>query len=85
MENFGLITLSQDYLLSQKPAYRLSLIAHEMAHQWFSNAVTVRGWSELCFQEGITDHYARVVVSSYFGQSTDWDDYIVEKLNIVIL
>jgi aminopeptidase N len=80
MENFGLITLNERYLNTHWPSFQLSLIAHEIAHQWFSNMVTVRAWSATCIQEGITDHYARSIVRKYFGEgSKAWRDYHLDK------
>uniref|UniRef100_A0A914WRX9 Aminopeptidase n=1 Tax=Plectus sambesii TaxID=2011161 RepID=A0A914WRX9_9BILA len=80
MENFGMITLNERYINAHWPTFQLSLIAHEIAHQWFSNMVTVRSWSATCVQEGITDHYARSVVRRYFGDgSAAWRSYHLDK------
>ncbi len=59
MENWGLITykatkilfdpLTSDNRLMSKASY---VIAHELAHQWFGNLVTMSGWTELWLNEG---------------------------------
>uniref|UniRef100_A0A1I7TFV9 Aminopeptidase n=1 Tax=Caenorhabditis tropicalis TaxID=1561998 RepID=A0A1I7TFV9_9PELO len=40
------------------------LIAHEAAHQWFGNLVTMRDWSELFLNEGFATFYVYEMMSS---------------------
>lgn len=59
MENWGLITYkptkilfdpsTSDNRLMSKVSY---VVAHELAHQWFGNLVTMSGWNELWLNEG---------------------------------
>lgn len=59
MENWGLIVYkptkilfeagSCDNRLQNKSAY---VVAHELAHQWFGNLVTMKDWSQLWLNEG---------------------------------
>lgn len=59
MENWGLITYRTTKILFDektssnkvrlKAAY---VIAHELAHQWFGNLVTMEWWNELWLNEG---------------------------------
>lgn len=53
MENWGLITFREVYLLYEEGVSSLSgkedvanVIAHELAHQWFGNIVTMEWWTE---------------------------------------
>ena len=58
MENWGLITYGYSALLWD-PAYQTvqelqrvsTVIAHELAHQWFGNLVTAAWWSQLWLNE----------------------------------
>ncbi len=45
----------QDEAVSAEPdsALDLSLTAHELAHQWFGDLVTMRTWDDLWFKEGM--------------------------------
>nr|AML39757.1 aminopeptidase [Haemonchus contortus] len=59
MENWGLITYREDSLLYDKKIYapmnkqRVALVvAHELAHQWFGNLVTLKWWDDTWLNEG---------------------------------
>ncbi|ELU05925.1 hypothetical protein CAPTEDRAFT_106483 [Capitella teleta] len=59
MENWGLVHYMESYLLYDEawsPTYRkiyvASVIAHEVAHQWFGNLVTCEWWDETWLNEG---------------------------------
>ncbi len=59
MENFGAITYREtDFLIDEKTASTdakkrvASVVAHEMAHQWFGDMVTMNWWNNLWLNEG---------------------------------
>ncbi|KNE70935.1 hypothetical protein AMAG_15025 [Allomyces macrogynus ATCC 38327] len=58
MENWGLVTYRDTALLigpSSAPNNRqrvATVIAHELAHQWFGNFVTMKWWDDLWLNEG---------------------------------
>uniref|UniRef100_A0A673LAV0 Alanyl (membrane) aminopeptidase b n=1 Tax=Sinocyclocheilus rhinocerous TaxID=307959 RepID=A0A673LAV0_9TELE len=61
MENWGLITYRETALLYDEEISSygnkeriVTVIAHELAHQWFGNLVTIRWWNNLAY-EIITD------------------------------
>jgi aminopeptidase N len=50
LESQGLSTFGANHLRTDWQCQRL--IAHELAHQWFGNALTVRHWRDIWLHEG---------------------------------
>ncbi|KAG2470421.1 AMPN Aminopeptidase, partial [Polypterus senegalus] len=85
MENWGLITYRETALLFDAnissladQEYVTTVVAHELAHQWFGNLVTMNWWNELWLSEGFATYF------SYFGvdameSSWNFKDFMVQK------
>lgn len=72
MENAGLITYSQSILLArpeeESVAFQKTFVrfnAHEIAHQWFGNLVTLKWWDDLWLNEAFTGWVSEKIVSAY--------------------
>ncbi len=68
MENWGLITYREVYLLVDDNSTVTSrqnvalVIAHEVAHQWFGNLVTMKWWDDLWLNESFANMMEYVAV-----------------------
>lgn len=45
-----------------------SLVAHEIAHQWFGDSVTPRDWDEVWLSEGFATYFANLFSEHYDGR-----------------
>ncbi|HEY0005863.1 MAG TPA: M1 family metallopeptidase [Pyrinomonadaceae bacterium] len=52
-----------------------SVVAHEIAHQWFGDSVTESTWSDLWLSEGFATYFAALFIQKYEGEQ-DFRDYM---------
>jgi puromycin-sensitive aminopeptidase len=53
-------------------------IAHEIAHQWFGNIVTMEWWDELWLNEGFATFAGTQAVNHFFPKWTVWNEFITQ-------
>lgn len=75
MENAGMVTYREDILLinertAQEDARTTTcmVIAHELAHQWFGNLVTMKWWNDLWLNEAFATWMATKIVVDQFPE-----------------
>ncbi|XP_073534282.1 leucyl-cystinyl aminopeptidase [Phyllobates terribilis] len=75
MENWGLLTFRETTLLYKENTSSLmdkqlitQVIAHELAHQWFGNLVTMEWWNDLWLNEGFATYMEYFALQSKFPE-----------------
>ncbi|CAH2274216.1 aminopeptidase N, partial [Pelobates cultripes] len=84
MENWGLVTYRETALLFDPDVSSIgnkervvSVIAHELAHQWFGNLVTIRWWNDLWLNEGFASYV------EYLGADYAEPDWHIKDLIVL--
>lgn len=87
MENWGLITyrttaiLYDDYASDQRYKNRIVyVVAHELAHQWFGNLVTMDWWNELWLNEGFATWVGWLAVDHLHPDWNVWGQFVTEGM-----
>ncbi|XP_037789937.1 endoplasmic reticulum aminopeptidase 1-like [Penaeus monodon] len=87
MENWGLITYRETALMfdpnhtSSRAQQRVTVvIAHELAHQWFGNLVTMAWWSDLWLNEGFASFMENLGTGVAEPGWAMQEQFIVEKM-----
>uniref|UniRef100_A0A452QX14 Aminopeptidase n=1 Tax=Ursus americanus TaxID=9643 RepID=A0A452QX14_URSAM len=83
MENWGLVTYRENALLYDLQSSStgnqervVTVIAHELAHQWFGNLVTLEWWNDLWLNEGFAS-YVEYLGADYAEPTWNLKDLIV--------
>ncbi|XP_047485886.1 glutamyl aminopeptidase-like [Penaeus chinensis] len=92
MEHWGLITYREVNLLyddrgssSYNKQRVAAVVAHELAHMWFGNLVTLDWWDDLWLNEGFASYIEYKGVANY---EKDWDmegQFLVDDLQRVMV
>jgi aminopeptidase N len=86
MENWGCITFREATLLvdpenTSLPTkqYVAMVVAHELAHQWFGNLVTMRWWTDLWLNEGFASWIEYLATDHIFPEWNMWTQFVVDE------
>ncbi|KAI9831082.1 MAG: hypothetical protein M1826_003980 [Phylliscum demangeonii] len=87
MENWGLVTYRTTAVLfdearsdaryKNRVAY---VVAHELAHQWFGNLVTMDWWSELWLNEGFATWVGWLAIDHLYPDWNVWGQFVTESV-----
>ncbi|HEX6917449.1 MAG TPA: aminopeptidase N, partial [Phycicoccus sp.] len=86
MENPGCVTFRDTYVFRgaatpDQLLERDNTVAHEMAHMWFGDLVTMTWWDDLWLNESFAEYMAYRACAEALGQEQAWVEFgIVRKL-----
>lgn len=86
MENWGLITYRETCMLVDPANTSTALkqntalvVAHEIAHQWFGNLVTMEWWTHLWLNEGFATFMEFKCVHEIFPEYDIWSQFVTDS------
>ncbi|MDP4038415.1 MAG: M1 family metallopeptidase [bacterium] len=88
MENWGLVTYRETGILVDEKntslmskQYVAIIIAHELAHQWFGNLVTMDWWTDLWLNEGFASWIEYLAVDHLYPEWQVWSQFVANDYN----
>ncbi|NON61783.1 M1 family metallopeptidase [Acidianus sp. RZ1] len=85
MENWGAITFRETALLADKTSslrqtMRVAeVIAHELAHQWFGDLVTMKWWDDLWLNESFATFMSYKAVNTIKPEWDYWGQFVLDE------
>jgi aminopeptidase N len=90
MENWGCITYREACLIAEPHAtqstkqYVATVVAHELAHQWFGDLVTMKWWDDLWLNESFANMMEYVAVDSIHPEWNLWSQFSASEANMAL-
>ncbi|TRM85934.1 leucyl aminopeptidase, partial [Sulfolobus sp. C3] len=85
MENWGAITFRETALLaddssSSQQRFRVAeVVAHELAHQWFGNLVTLYWWDDLWLNESFATFMSHKALAELHPEWKFWNYFVLSQ------
>ncbi|MCW2614828.1 MAG: aminopeptidase [Frankiales bacterium] len=84
MENPGAVTFTEDFVFRSRVTddqrrKRAMVVAHEMAHMWFGDLVTMRWWDDLWLNESFAELLGFLTVDRATRHEDTWVDFTATR------
>ncbi|SFK03469.1 Membrane alanyl aminopeptidase Metallo peptidase. MEROPS family M01 [Streptomyces pini] len=84
MENPGLVTFRDEYVhrsavTGTQLQSRAVTIAHEMAHMWFGDLVTLRWWDDIWLNESFAEYMGYQIITEATRFTGTWTEFAVDR------
>lgn len=91
MENWGCITYREVCMLVDpdnatvaSKQYVATVIAHELAHQWFGDLVTMQWWDDLWLNESFANNMEYVSIDAIHPEWKVWESFSIAEGNLAL-
>ncbi|MFI0778685.1 aminopeptidase N [Streptomyces sp. NPDC021212] len=84
MENPGLVTFRDEFIFRSavtdaERQTRAMVMAHEMAHMWFGNLVTMRWWDDIWLNESFAEYMGFQILTEATRYTGTWADFSIRR------
>ncbi len=86
MENWGLLTFRERFLIYDEAQSSANvrtdvaiIVAHEVAHQWFGNYVTLDWWTDLWLKEGYATWISYLCAEKLHPEDEPWTEFLTHE------
>lgn len=91
MENWGAVAyresailVEEEYTSAQNKQWVAMVIAHELAHQWFGNLVTMEWWTHLWLNEGFASFIECLAIDHIFPEFDIWTQFVAYDMGTAL-
>ncbi|KFB52689.1 AGAP003695-PA-like protein [Anopheles sinensis] len=89
MENWGMITFREDYLIYEDEYNTTAMarqsiaavVTHELVHMWFGNEVTPEWWTYVWLNEGFARYFEYYITSQLEPSWNLWEQFITTNVH----
>ena len=57
------------------------MVAHELAHQWFGNLVTMEWWDDIWLNEGFAAYMENFATDALYPDYKMWEQYTTDAMS----